>query len=528
MRQDLSIYLLRKKTLPSAISAMAPRLAAQNYVEAPPLSGKKPDFRCACYIQKSSPSPPSWADFLAPHFSFSPASPMSQSAASIILVGAKRRTFAVTFGHARHALSDDLIEPDFGLRVALNEVEPNSLRHLSTKTLDWKTKERSTYHHAGGTAPEFALDLDVEWLRRASGKAVGDKSFRAVAGSECVRLFGYREPLTKLHSTCIALGTSYDQGLPSAFAFAGQVERVDPKLSRTLNSRLDKKLAAFDLSGTTLIVPRDVYENAVHARIRHGQHKIELDDLDDVALGEALVRLRQQLGKNALRPKALRLEVEDSSRNRLLESLLRKHLNTELSVKRRTHLLVEGTWIRVTSEYEKRIRALAKDLETSLAISLPTWDHSVLPPPKGGSTNKERVYNLHVAKSDKKNWLFQDGKLISNVEPADLIHRSRHLVHVKHGTSSAALSHAFGQTAGAAALLAREATFRKELERRYRDHFKEELFGTQPTVVTAIGRKKGADTFGRMLLARISAVEHARRVRALGFSYAVLRFDVVP
>lgn len=158
--------------------------------------------RLSCWVKKTEPQPTSWCDWLEEGFDFGDRRPQTQSSGCVILLEASGRVFAVCFGTGHHAVPWELIEPDFGLTVALNEVNPKQLRAMVTKSIDVKTRHRDTRHVAGAEVPEFALDLDMEWLRAAEGHT--DRSdCNVVAGADSLHLRGWKRSLTDLPRACV-------------------------------------------------------------------------------------------------------------------------------------------------------------------------------------------------------------------------------------------------------------------------------------------------------------------------------------
>ena len=51
--------------------------------------------------------------------------------ARVIPDGSEEKTFAITMGYGKFMLADDVIEEDFGLRVVMNTITPNSLRRIN-------------------------------------------------------------------------------------------------------------------------------------------------------------------------------------------------------------------------------------------------------------------------------------------------------------------------------------------------------------------------------------------------------------
>ena len=155
----------------------------------------------SCWMKQNEPRSTDWSEWLEEVFDFGNRRPESQSSGCVILVRSQERVFAASFGTGRHAIPEELIEHDFGLTVALNEVNPRQMRNLVTKTIDIKTRHRDTQKPGGADVPEFALDLDVEWLRAAEGRT-GRADCSVVAGSDSLHLTGWRRSVRDLSRAC--------------------------------------------------------------------------------------------------------------------------------------------------------------------------------------------------------------------------------------------------------------------------------------------------------------------------------------
>jgi uncharacterized protein (TIGR04141 family) len=90
---------------------------------------------CELYVQSPRSHPPSWGKFFEGYIDIGELGRVSTSAA-VLLVTAKRRLFAVTFGQGRHLLDPGVYEERFGLRVVLNSIDEHSLRSIDKKTFD--------------------------------------------------------------------------------------------------------------------------------------------------------------------------------------------------------------------------------------------------------------------------------------------------------------------------------------------------------------------------------------------------------
>jgi uncharacterized protein (TIGR04141 family) len=79
-------------------------------------------------------SPPLWVNFIKPVLTDTLDSIKTSSASGLLLLRVDNRVFAVTFGYGRSMLNPEKIEPQFGLKVCLNRIDPSQMKSMETKT----------------------------------------------------------------------------------------------------------------------------------------------------------------------------------------------------------------------------------------------------------------------------------------------------------------------------------------------------------------------------------------------------------
>jgi hypothetical protein len=161
---------------------------AERYTPATPREPPE-DVRWRLLVRQRPAVTVQWMKLIQPLLSDSNAISMSgQTAGAVLLVAAHRRSFAVTVGTGFHAVKDADIEPDFGLRVVANSVDPAKLTRAEARDPEKGAK------NSAGSLPVpnavFALDLstDEEWIRRFGGQ-LEDRTFAASAsGADSLQL----------------------------------------------------------------------------------------------------------------------------------------------------------------------------------------------------------------------------------------------------------------------------------------------------------------------------------------------------
>ena len=185
--------------------------------------------------------------------------PASSVRSVALLAEVAGRWFAVTFGHGRHLLRQDLLVADFGLRVTANTISPDRVRSLMSLLLDAPSRTTSQRLSVPGTMGDFSVDLEGEWVRSLGGLS-DDHVSRGMTGSQSLRidLAAPGPDLAQLHELLKYLLANYeDTRLPGALRFIDLVvplHRGDRRVER-----LDAALAALLVRGDRtigLIEPR--------------------------------------------------------------------------------------------------------------------------------------------------------------------------------------------------------------------------------------------------------------------------------
>lgn len=523
MSVDLTLYLLIERISNLDEVILAEKRGLTEFQQIPLREGFADGANLSCWIKKNAPKPTDWSAWLEEGFDFSGKRPESQSCGCVVLIKSEQRVFVASFGTGRHAIPEELIECDFGLTVALNEVNPRQLRTLVTKTIDVKTRQRDTKKVGGAEVPEFAVDLDVEWLRAAEGKT-GRPDCNVVVGSDSLHLTGWRRSLQDLANACGEFLKVFRQGVPEVFKFAESVKPVpenDP-----IHARLEGDLqAAIQLryfEQLSLGIDPATARIARRCLLTYDKKSWPIPGLDDDSLRQGLDRLSDYDPRfDATRARLKLFDADDENFfNKSLISLLQMEIDRDGN----SYIRVEKRWFRCRDDYVKRVNNRVAELEDLTEIlTLPVWSRRSHP--------EELDYNSYVA--DAKGWLLQDQVPFhstegENLEPCDLLTPQNDFIHVKDGADSSKLSHLFSQASGSAVLLRRHQPFFDEMRARHEKKWSGSKFeeGRKPRVVLAIARPLGLELFGKMLLSRINVLEHARRIQGQGFDFAISRIDL--
>jgi uncharacterized protein (TIGR04141 family) len=113
---------------------------------------------------------------------------MGQSAGAVLLIAAHARVFGVTFGSGFHAVDQTWIEPDFGLRVAANSVDPKKVTLAEARGLGRSARNAVSKVPVPNEMFALRLATDDEWIRRVAGKVLSADFAVSVSGADSLRL----------------------------------------------------------------------------------------------------------------------------------------------------------------------------------------------------------------------------------------------------------------------------------------------------------------------------------------------------
>lgn len=488
---------------------------------------KAANFTGTLFLPPSISKSPPWLDFLQAGIE-DPLRIFSQSAGALILLHSGGRHFAIAFGQGRHLLQEDLIERDFGLKVALNAIDPDDLRSVDMQTLEELTLHTRRQVSRGSPLNVFGLDVWQDVLRGVAGRPQDPSLARQLAGADAV-VFNAPIEFSELGTKCQLLFaiSQKDDYKEHGFGFIDHLRFVR---DRQLMAQLDQKLVdalRSDAAGTLYLAPPQLIDWHRFDAFTYSTD-VEKKDHADLDIDDYLGTVdRRQLTLDALKHHRVAVRYAESDEP-VEEWSIYKSIVYEVSVGGDLYSLSCGDWFRVDASFASGIRNQVKSIPTP-AIRLPA----------ATGTTDERSYNKKVA-SSVPGLVMMDGALIkpgdaaTPIEFCDLLSSSKMLIHVKAKNRSSTLSHLFGQGLASAEVFLWDEEFRKRVKRH--------LASTHPShaslipihrpeakefeIVYAI-ITKSTKTWPLSLpfLSQLNLANTARRLKRHGFKVSLLRID---
>jgi uncharacterized protein (TIGR04141 family) len=244
---------------------------------------------------------------------------------------------------------------------------------------------------------------------------------------------------------------------------------MDPVFIKRANNQIIEDLRARRFNHLNLSPPSTVAWDAVSTFSYQWGRKSQTIDEPSLASFHGFLaehELLPELTAEALQDTG-RLHALDSDGKRMETWPLNRCLSGELTFGPETYVLDDGAFLAVARDYLRELNGFVS--------GVPAPPHTF---PKTRRGENEGAYNERLAGA-LPGAILLDKQTVSRpqataIEVCDVVMSSRHLIHVKKGTSSSSLSHLFAQGVVSADLLHMDEDFRDKV----RHLFSKKLVGT--------------------------------------------------
>ncbi|WP_311183668.1 DUF6119 family protein [Stenotrophomonas aracearum] len=418
---------------------------------------------------------------------------------------AKKYVVAYTFGTAHHRLEDDLFEPRFGLRVALNLIESNKLRNMDVASLDASTLKTRMQASRSTSVNDFGLDVNQDLLTLLSG-ASSDASFaRAVTGRDAISMRAMPSAGFFKDKAIQAIEIYKKRTYKSKYPW---VDYIDPVKDSVVLAALERDLFdelvqiasghPTDASLSTPDISDPLVAEAVTyagAGMRPGKKKVfdEIDIYDYVSEIKASL-LGGRLAMDEMRA-SHRIVMEDQATGIPRSERVFRSINFEVSRAGLRYVLFGGSWYQVDAKHAKSVEDEFNSFLIPKAIFKPT------------TARNERQYIEELnSRSDLLNMdqtkIDPAGTTQANIEPCDFLSTKKHLIHLKDAAASSSMSHLWSQGQVSCTLMMTDGIFRekfiKEAKKRETKYKKKGFSELLPSKSAAPDPSKFTVVFGVM------------------------------
>ena len=423
--RKLSIRLLRQGFSPS--DSLRTGIVPEDWA-------KLPDAKIA-FGNLGSHSP-EWADFLELTEQEHPTL-RNQSTYALVFLRVEGRWFCITFGMGHVKLVLGRFENNFGLHVALNEVDPEDLRSIDVRTPDSNTVMRRSQSSHGSDQSIFGIDVYQDILRVLAGKAKNTAFAKRLAGADALTLHR-KITLQELPKICAEAYDKSQEGIyKEHFGWIDQIAHVrNEVLVDELESRLVAALTEAlqgEVKNSLHLAFPEIYdpEQIRDIKYRGFRSKISYCDLD---LSGYVAALRErgigEYSRDYLNRHRVH-EVDERGHGCGKHWSIGACIGCEVPINGELYVLSGGKWYAIDPDLAVQVKKAFERLPKGQM-------------PAAGREEKEPEYNKRVGGMGTE-LLCLDRRLIratgaaTPIEVCDLLGRDGRLIHVKNGSAASAI-----------------------------------------------------------------------------------------
>ncbi len=238
----LSLYLMKEGTLVDETISVPSKVKRYNLSDAT-LDG-------ALFLKSKSGDTPWWIDFLSPISEGDIYAKSSRTTSAVLALSIARknsdsRTLCFTFGHGRHLLNRNKIERSFGLKVALNSIDPEKLRSFDTRRQNDIVVNSRIQSSTATSIETFDINTYQDILTKAVGSTdVGqvEKLGKFVRGSDGISFDVDIDPHHLAQRAHQLLDIYESEDYRQTFPFVDHIIPVDKERALELDELLDTEL----------------------------------------------------------------------------------------------------------------------------------------------------------------------------------------------------------------------------------------------------------------------------------------------
>lgn len=405
------------------------------YFEVHPI--KELPYEAKFYFQKRIKEP-KWVTFIENYFDIEKMELENNTCSFIVLLKTNGRFFAITKGFSSHLFDRSKLENHFGLKVCLNEIDPESIKCLDSKSLETNTKHKRVVVSSNSFLGDFDFNADAELLNLVSGIPLNSEIAKSMTGSDPITFTNDDIDLENLEVYCQKLLQSFNKKTyEEHFKFIDYIRSVsEEEKIEQLNQILLSDLfnGAWD---NFIITYPDIpdLELTEKWKIQYRRISKEYDELNLESIEHFWKLLSSYDQINPLDIKIISLNSNDEPLRG--KQTLDDFLGFEINYQNEKFIYSRHKWYNINNSFLIKVNKSIEKIEVKPSSYLPSWDSSM----------NEGDYNIKAANDarvclDKK--LCQvDGR--GKIEICDLLEIPSTFIHVKKFYSSQTMGHLFNQ-----------------------------------------------------------------------------------
>ena len=373
------------------------------------------------------------------------------------------RYFAIAFGYGRNLLIPGSIEPRFGLRTALNTIDPVQLRSLDKNSMEAIPTKGRVQSSKLSNLDVFNLDTERDILRSITAKTLADKKDDfggSISGADSLH-FTQEVNINTIKDLLDKCYEQYNSEVyKQRFEWIDHIEPIkEPELILSLDNSLMNCINNRNLETVWMAAPELLrWEDQLTFHLKGG-----LQDYDDLDIEKVLLHVFENRGDITIdEMKKKHVKVNDASGVKVGEWSYYRCLYGEVNQADSLYLLNEGEWFKVEDNYNQQVLNYYNNASISPKQLIDSYEAEL-----------EGAYNQRLSESDPS-FCLMDKQLVNTgipqnaIEVCDVITQDKYLIHVKKGHGSSVLSHLFNQGYVSGTMLLQQQ-FRIETNKKMKD-----------------------------------------------------------
>lgn len=479
------------------------------------------------FVNKSKYNLPKWINFFDGKTTKKIKGLFNSSSAALLLLKIKGRFFGITFGHGRYLIEPNAIDYGFGLRTALNLIDPTKIRSIDLKTYEdlvLSTKRQSSQNSQLGI---FGMDTNRDLMKAVVGEPKIYNNFgKRIAGADSFSFKG-SIILDELGQKLADLLDAYkSDDYKEYFDWIDHLKIVrDKRLIQNLEDNLLSTLNGKDFSKMYLAPPEfiqwDDLEHFEYFGFRHNQPYDDLDINDYVGAIPSGTLTIEDLKKH-------KIGIFYTGQTHPFKKWSLYHcLIWETEMSGHFYSFIDGEWFEISKDFAMKVKNYVK------AIPNPSK-----PLPDAKLKELEKEYNERIVNEKPKELYLFDRILIrptdagSLIEFCDILGVDGSIYHLKRKIRSATLSHLFAQGLISGMVFAQDAGFQEKVKEKingqYENHFKkiidngEKINPRNYEVVFGVISKPNPDWPESLpFFSQLNLRQHRRQLELLGYKVSL-------
>ncbi len=391
-------------------------------------------FVAKAYFQQNKKTKPQWLDFIKDYVKVNEEEVFNTTNSFLLLIMCENRIFAINQGFGFLALNRKKLEKGFGLKVVLNEIDPQKIKSVEARNIDTTTKQKRVLINRSSPLYEFDFDFDEDLVSIISGRPSDAALARKLMGSDSLSLNADIE-FVDLGEKCLQLLISFNKdNYHQNFPFIDYLQVVrDEELLVQLEDVLKTNINNRDPENLNLAYPEiPDFEQIENFKIWSGHDHNFVEDVDITQLFNFLDEYELDCDVEGIYISGVNSDEQQVTKKFSLHDFV--VFETVFSDTR--YILSLNQWFELASDFVDRVN---QEL-----IHIPEIESDFLPALHYG--DREGAYNSSVAESrtdivslDKNNYMVE-GEGQSRIEVCDLLTENKEFICVKKYNGSSTLS----------------------------------------------------------------------------------------